>query len=280
MAVMEYFKPASLDEAVELIDQYGDEARVLAGGTDIIVNLRDKTLKCRYLVDIKQIPAMQELQYSDDTGLTIGGAVTINQLMQAQPVIDHYPILVQAGRSLANNLVRNRATFMGNLCNASPAADMAPAALVLGAAVIAVSKAGTRRIPLAEFFSGVKKNVLKKDEIALKIEIPPPGGKGIYLKKSRIKGHDLSQVGVAGYLSNSGQLRLALGAVAPVPLLVRGLGEVRDGDLQQEERVTAIVNRVREQVDPISDQRASREYRLAMVAYLVRQVLEFLGKGD
>lgn len=280
MAVLDYFKPASLGEAVALLEQYGDEARVLAGGTDIIVNLRDKALQCKYLIDIKAIPEMQELRYSEGEGLVVGGAVTINQLLQAPQVRENYPILIQAGSSLANTLVRNRATFLGNLCNASPAADMAPAALVLGAAVVAVAKTGSRRIPLAEFFSGVKQNVLQRGEIAAKIAIPAPAGRGIYLKKSRIKGHDLAQVGVAGFLGVDGQLRLALGAVAPVPVLVQDLGPVRDGDLRQEERITAIVDQVLARVKPISDQRASREYRLAMVAYLVRQALAFLGKED
>lgn len=280
MAVLDYFKPASLGEAVALLEQYGDEARVLAGGTDIIVNLRDKALQCKYLIDIKAIPEMQELRYSEGEGLVVGGAVTINQLLQAPQVRENYPILIEAGSSLANTLVRNRATFLGNLCNASPAADMAPAALVLGAAVVAVAKTGSRRIPLAEFFSGVKQNVLQRGEIAAKIAIPAPAGRGIYLKKSRIKGHDLAQVGVAGFLGVDGQLRLALGAVAPVPVLVQDLGPVRDGDLRQEERITAIVDQVLARVKPISDQRASREYRLAMVAYLVRQALAFLGKED
>ncbi|MDN5362775.1 MAG: xanthine dehydrogenase FAD-binding subunit [Moorella sp. (in: firmicutes)] len=280
MAVLDYFKPASLGEAVALLEQYGDEARVLAGGTDIIVNLRDKALQCKYLIDIKAIPEMQELRYSEGEGLVVGGAVTINQLLQAPQVRENYPILIQAGSSLANTLVRNRATFLGNLCNASPAADMAPTALVLGAAVVAVAKTGSRRIPLAEFFSGVKQNVLQRGEIAAKIAIPAPAGRGIYLKKSRIKGHDLAQVGVAGFLGVDGQLRLALGAVAPVPVLVQDLGPVRDGDLRQEERITAIVDQVLARVKPISDQRASREYRLAMVAYLVRQALAFLGKED
>ncbi|MGI9860551.1 FAD binding domain-containing protein [Moorella naiadis] len=280
MAVLDYFKPASLSEAVALLEQYGDEARVLAGGTDIIVNLRDKALQCKYLIDIKAIPEMQELRYSEGEGLVVGGAVTINQLLQAPQVRENYPILIQAGSSLANTLVRNRATFLGNLCNASPAADMAPAALVLGAAVVAVAKTGSRRIPLAEFFSGVKQNVLQRGEIAAKIAIPVSAGRGIYLKKSRIKGHDLAQVGVAGFLGVDGQLRLALGAVAPVPVLVQDLGPVRDGDLRQEERITAIVDQVLARVKPISDQRASREYRLAMVAYLVRQALAFLGKEE
>lgn len=277
MAAIEYFRPTSLAEAVELKDKYGEEAKVFAGGTDIIVNLRDRILKCKYLIDIKHIPEMQELEYSPERGLTVGGAITVNELLAA-PAIAHYPLLAQAGKALANTLVRNRATFIGNLCNASPAADMAPAALVLGARVVAFSRAGRREIPIEEFFVGVKKNALRPNELVVRLQIPVRRGKGVYLKKSRIKGHDLSQVGVAGFLSDEGQLRLALGAVAATPVLVQGLNKVRRDDLQQEENIKAIIDKVLAQVNPISDQRASREYRLAMVQYLVRQVLGILGK--
>ncbi|MGB9858759.1 MAG: FAD binding domain-containing protein [Moorellaceae bacterium] len=278
MSAIEYFRPTTLAEAVALKDKYGEEAKVFAGGTDIIVNLRDRVLQCKYLIDIKHIPEMQELQYTPEKGLSLGGAITINQLLKA-PVMAHYPLLAQAGKTLANTLIRNRATFIGNLCNASPAADMAPAALVLGARVVAFSREGSREIPLEKFFVGVKKNALRPNELVVRLEIPVSRGKGVYLKKSRIKGHDLSQVGVAGFLSEEGELRLALGAVATTPVLVQGLKRFRREELQQEENITAIVDKVREQIDPISDQRASREYRLAMVQYLVRQVLGILGEG-
>jgi carbon-monoxide dehydrogenase medium subunit len=155
---------------------------------------------------------------------------------------------------------------------------MAPATLVLGARIIAVSRAGIRQIPLEEFFVGVKRNALRPDELVVKLEIPAIRGKGVYLKRARIKGHDLAQVGVAGFLTDDGHLRLALGAMAPTPLLVQGFDPFRCDELQQEEKIATIVNKVIAQVNPISDQRASREYRLAMADYLVRQVLGILGK--
>ncbi|SMB99757.1 carbon-monoxide dehydrogenase medium subunit [Thermanaeromonas toyohensis ToBE] len=279
MAGIEYFGPTSLGEAVELKSKYASEARIFAGGTDIIVNLRDRVLQVKYLIDIKKIPEMQELSYTPERGLIIGGAVTINQLLEAKSIVEHYPILVQAGKSLANTLIRNRATLVGNLCNASPAADMAPASLVLGARVVVVSQAGWREIPVEQFFTGVKRNALKPDELVVRVEIPPVKGKGVYLKKSRIKGHDLAQVGVAGFLSQEGVLRLALGAMAPTPILARGLDIYRREDLKQEEKAKAIIEQVMAQVDPISDQRASREYRLAMARYLLRQVLGILSEG-
>lgn len=279
MTSLEYFKPNSLEEAISFLAEHGAESSILAGGTDVIVNLRNKTLRCKYLVDIKAVPEMQELEYVPGKGLSIGGAVTVNQLIEAGPVKEHYPVLAQAGKTLGSILVRNRATMLGNLCNASPGADMAPAALVLGGSIVAVSQKGMRKIPVEDFFVGVKKTVLNKDELAVRIEFPDDTGRGVYLKKARVKGHDLSQVGVAGYLSSKGGLRLALGAVAPRPLLFKDFGSIVIEDLRREEVVTSIVDKVLKNISPISDQRASREYRVAMAEYLVRRVLEIIGEG-
>lgn len=279
MTDTEYFKPSNLSEATAFLAEHGSAATVLAGGTDVIVNLRERVLSCKYLVDIKGIPEMQELSYSPDSGLTVGGAVTVNQLIAAKDVMLHYPLLVQAGKTLANTLVRNRATLVGNLCNASPAADLAPAALVLGASLEVLSCLGSRQIPLSAFFLGVKCNALNPGEIVVKAMIPPAEGQGVYLKKSRIKGHDLAQIGVAGFLSSSGELRLALGAVAPRPVIVSGLEAFAHQDLLDETIAAAIIDTVLEQVSPISDQRASQAYRLAMLQYAVKQVLAALGKG-
>ncbi|MGE5485992.1 MAG: FAD binding domain-containing protein [Ignavibacteriales bacterium] len=279
MAEVDYLRPAGLDEALEVMARSGPAARVMAGGTDLIVNLRERSVACKQVLDIKGIPEMHDLLYDPGKGLTVGGAVTISELVTAGPVVRNYPILVEAGKTLANALVRNRATLVGNLCNASPAGDMAPAALVLGAKVIAASRAGQRSIPLEEFFVGVKMNALRPDEIALRVEIPPAAGKGAYMRRSRIRGHDLSQVGVAGFLTDEGRLSLALGAVAPVPVLIRDFDRVQREALWRDAEVLAIVEKVKGRVNPISDQRASREYRLAMVEYLTKQVLERLGRG-
>lgn len=279
MRELEYFRPATLEEGTALLHRYGNRARVLAGGTDLLVGLRDGTISCACVVDIKAIPEMRQLSYHPASGLFIGGAVTVNHLIRDPEVGRHYPVLVQAGRSLANALVRNRATVVGNLCNASPAADMAPALLVLGASLRVADNGGTRTVPLGGFFTGPKKHVLRPEELVVGVEVPPVEGRAVYLKKARVKGFDLAQVGVAGLFSPGTGLRLGLGAVAPTPVLVSVPGIAGRDQLGAEDVQAAVLEKVFSSIDPISDQRASREYRLAMVEYLVKRVLAHLGEA-
>jgi CO/xanthine dehydrogenase FAD-binding subunit len=163
---------------------------------------------------------MRDIEFSEHGGLLIGGAVSLNEIIDSKVVKENYPILVTSAKTLANHQLRNRATMMGNICNASPAGDMLAPALVLKGVIEAVSVAGTRQIPLKDFFLGVKKNVLKENELAVRILFPPIKGKGEYLRRSRIKGHDLAQIGVAAFIRDGGGISLALGSVAPVPVLI------------------------------------------------------------
>jgi len=273
-----YFRPETLDEAVELLDNYGAEAKILAGGTDLIVNLRDNMTSCKYLIDIKGISEMKKIKYWEDSGLAIGGAVCINDIIQSKVIEESYPILISAGKALGNYLLRNRATMMGNICNASPAGDMLAPALVLDGVIEAFSVEGFRYIPLKDFFLGVKKNELMVNELAVRILIPPVKGKGEYIRKSRIKGHDLAQIAVAGFIKDSGGLKLSLAAAAPVPVLIDEFNKITKEDLKDERLKGEIIDKVMSSINPIGDQRASREYRLAMAQYLTSEVLEALAK--
>jgi CO/xanthine dehydrogenase FAD-binding subunit len=273
-----YLRPETLDEAVNLLALHGKKLKVLAGGTDIIIGLRENVIDCEYLMDIKRIPEMMEIRYSEEEGLSIGGAVSLNEVKDCSEVSEYYDILKTALNTLANSLLRNRATMVGNICNSSPGGDMLPAALVLGGVVEAVSSEGKRLIPLKQFFLGVKKNVLRENELALRVILPPTKGKGIYLKKQRIKGHDLSQVGVAAYLKEDGALSIALGAVAPVPILINDLGTYSKEQLRDDKTVKTVVTKVLKAINPISDQRASKEYRIAMAKHFTVQALRELAK--
>lgn len=278
MQELQYYRPRSLDEALDLLSTYGREAKVLAGGTDLIIALKDNLISCRHLVDIKAIEEMRGISFDEETGLSIGGAVSLNEIIDNEIIKNHcqYTVLITAAKTLANSLLRNRATMMGNICNASPAGDMLPPALVLQGSVELVSCTGRRMVPLKEFFTGVKRTVIKPEEMAVRIVFPNIRGKGAYLRKSRIKGHDLSQIGVAGFSGEDGKLFIAAGAAAPVPVLVEFEQIFKKENLIYEKE--NIVSKVMENINPIGDQRASKEYRLAMAKYLTGQVVEELAK--
>ena len=182
----QFLQPSTLGEAAEILDSYED-VRILAGGTDLIILLKDRVLTCKYVMDIKKIPEMGVFGKSGQ-GLEIGGAVILNRILASDLSSGPYSVLREGASALANSLLRNRATMIGNICNASPGGDMLPAALVLDGALEAVSAAGSRLIPLSAFFTGVKKHVLSRNEMVTKVTFPVKQGKGVYLKKKADQG--------------------------------------------------------------------------------------------
>ena len=265
----QFLQPSTLKEATEILNSYED-VRVLAGGTDLLILLKDRVLSCRYVMDIKKIPELNVFGKSDK-GLEIGGAININKILAADFTGGAFSVLRDGALTLANSLLRNRATLIGNICNASPGGDMLPAALVLDGKLEAVSAGGKREIPLCEFFTGVKKHVLQKNELVTKITFPVKQGKGVYLKKKRIKGHDLAQVGLAAFWQQDGSLSLALNAVAPTPVLITGLGPFDKAALAKAR--SNIESEVFKKISPISDTRSSKDYRIAMVKYFIGEIV-------
>ncbi|NPV44704.1 MAG: xanthine dehydrogenase family protein subunit M [Firmicutes bacterium] len=263
---IDYYRPENLEEAAEMVKH--DGAKILAGGTDLIVSMRNGLVRPERVVDIKGVKELEGIDFGNGE-LVIGATVTINDLVESETVRERFPILVEAGRVLASYQVRNRATVAGNLCNASPAADMAPALLVLNSMVDVYSLRGQREIPLRDLFTGVKKTCLAPDEILVRIRVPFTSGKGRYLKKSRTRGHDLSTVGVAAFKEDK-NLKVAVGACAPIPKLVEldVTGKNSSGIL------TEAKNRVMGVINPIDDVRGSKEYRRAMVEVYLEKILE------
>lgn len=277
MQDFQYIRPKTLEQALELIDKYGKQAIILAGGTDVIVGLRGNALHCKYLIDVKEVNELCGISYSDENGLTIGAAVTLNEIIDSDKIKSGYQILTDAAKTLANGLIRNRATLAGNICNSSPGGDMLPASLVLEGKVLVSSINGDREILLKDFFIGVKRNALKDNEIVIKVIYPPIQGQGRFIKKSRIRGHDLSQISVAGYLKKDGSLKLSLGAVAPTPILVEDFDNYKNKIITKyEEKIT---DHVMSKIKPITDVRATKQYRLAMAKYLTCEILKQLGEG-
>lgn len=276
MQEFKYLKPENITEALELLDSYDKDIKILAGGTDLIVALREKFVVCKLIMDIKGIKELQDISYSTEEGLSIGAAVCLNDVISSETVKANYPILIEAAKTLANSLLRNRATLVGNICNASPGGDMLSPSLVLDAKVEILSKDMKKIIPLKDFFIGVKKTVLNSNEMVTKIIFPNIKGQGKYLRKSRIKGHDLAQVGVAAFLKEDGVLMVSIGAAGPTPIVVEGFENYNKTDLINNKE--EIVKKVISSIKPISDQRASRDFRLAMVEYLTKNILDELGR--
>jgi carbon-monoxide dehydrogenase medium subunit len=265
--IFKYKAPTSRAELFGLLADHGEGAKVLAGGTDLLVDMRSGLCHPEMVINLKKVEDFPGLSCSENEGLIIGPAVTVNELLQNDAVLENYPLLAECALTLASHQLRNRATVVGNITHASPGADMAPGLLCLGARVVIGSRKGPREVDLKDFFTGVKKTVLGPDEIVESIVVPPgsAGSRGSYRKLKRIEGHDLSLVAVA-LTRNQGALRLSIGSAAPTPLLLEGFS---DDDSTED-----VVAAAREAICPISDLRASKEYRQFMVEVYVRRLLE------
>jgi len=270
----EYLKPDSIIETISILSQYGERAQILNGGTDLIVGIRDKINQPEYVVDIKAIPQLNKITYSEQDSLHIGATVTLNEISDSRVVKRNYPILAEACKTVGSYQVRNRATLVGNICNASPAADTTPPLLVLEAKVNIIGPTGEKIVPINEFFTGVKKNILKEGEIVTSITIPPIKGKwtGVYLKQGRRKDVDLATVGVAVVCIRD-EIRIALGAVAPTPIRVFKTEELLKGKTIDESLLEKAGKSALTEVSPISDIRSSQEYREEIIKILVRRAI-------
>ena len=261
-----YRAPSSRAELLDLIAAH-EAVRILAGGTDLLVDIRNGFAHPELVVNIKHVAGLKDITWNPDDGLTIGAAATINDVLRSAVIRDHYPLLAACAKDLASYQIRNRATVVGNVVNASPCSDMAPGLLCLQARAVISSHRGERVVPFREFFTGVKKTVLSSDEVLERIVVPAEtaGARGGYRKLKRIKGHDLGIVGVA-LLKADGDLRLGVSSAAPTPVLVDGLTTATPAD--------DVVAAVHGAISPISDVRCSAEYRSFMAETYVRRLLE------
>lgn len=274
MKKFEYLKPDSIKETISILSQYGGKAQILNGGTDLIVGMRDKIIQPEYVVDIKAILGIDKITYSEQEGLNIGATVTLNKISDSKIVQNHYPILSEACKTVGSYQVRNRATLVGNICNASPAADTTPPLLVLDAKVNIVGPDGEKTVLLNQFFVGTKKNILKRGEIVTSVTVPHVEDEwtGVYLKQGRRKEVDLATVGVAVVCIRD-EIRIALGAVSPTPIRAFKTEELLKGKIIDEALLEKTAKFVLTEVSPISDVRSSQEYREEIIKVLVRRAI-------
>ena len=272
----DYVRACDPDEVLHLLKEHGETAQLLMGGTDLFVRMRDGFVRPQVVVDVKHLPGIRDVLYDEQAGLTVGAAVTMNEVARHPDVLAHYPLLAEAANSVASYQLRNRATIGGNLCNGSPAADIAPAALVLEARFVLYGQCGEREVPAGEFFRGPGQTALRAGEFmtAVRFPAPPAGSAGRYLKLGRNKAGDLSIVGVAilGFPDETApsgyRFRFGLASVAPTPLRPLEAEKVLATNPPGEATFAAAAEKAMEAAAPISDVRASATYRRAMVRNL------------
>ncbi len=274
MMRFEYYEPETLEEAVVLLGRHNGQASVLAGGTDLLIEIKEQIKLPEYVINIKKIPGLDYLTYEDGVGLKIGALVTARAVEKLPVVVEKYAALAQAVTELGSIQVRNRATVIGNLCRASPSADTPPPLIADGARVTIFGPAGERELALEEFFTGPGQTVLAKDEILKEVAVPSPSARSgkVYIKHGRRKAMELATVGVAVTLALEGevcaQIKIVLGAVAPTPIRVRTAEDTLRGSVINEEVIEAAARAAMEESRPISDVRSSAEYRHEMVRVL------------
>ena len=280
MRRFEYFEPASLDEAVALLGRYDGAANLLAGGTDLLVEIKEQLRRPDQLIDIKKIPGMGQLAYHPVHGLSIGALVTARTIETSPVVLEKYPGLVQAVRELGSVQIRNRATLAGNVCRASPSADTLPPLMADRASVTLYGPRGSRTVALETFFTGPGKTVMQPDELMTSITIPPPPprtGK-VYIKHGRRKAMELATVGVAVSVTlqenRFREVDIVLGAVAPTPLRALKAEAILRSQKVSEDLIEKAAIAAMNESRPISNVRASADYRREMVAVLTRRALQ------
>jgi CO/xanthine dehydrogenase FAD-binding subunit len=270
-----YHRPDNLSDILALLAEHGSDAYLLAGGTDLIVRLRQGRT-ARIVIDVKRAAGLTSRIAEAGGCLRVGALTVMTQLMRDPLVNRHFPALVEAASVVGSVQIRNRATLAGNICNASPAADTAPPLLVYGAVANLRSEARSRAVPVADFFTGPGRTVLERGEIVESIDLPLPPRRGaaVFGRITRRRGVDLATINLCCHVDESGSAQFAYGAVGPRPFLVYdrtgALARHSSSDAERDAAIEALVAHA----SPISDVRGSREYRLAMLKVMTRRTLE------
>jgi len=269
-----YARPASLAETVALLDRLGPEARLLAGGTDLIIRLRDGTVRPSVVVDVKRVAELRPGIREAGDRLVIGATTVMTDIMADPRIRRDFTALAEAAAVVGSVQIRNRATLAGNLCNASPAADTAPPLLVYDATVVAVGPDGERRIPLEGFLVRSGLTTLARGELVTAIELPLPARRraAVHLRRTRRRGHDLASVTLACSIDEAGVTRIAYGSVGPRPLLAVDDSGVLADPGAPASATDPILDRLLAGASPSPrSMRAGPDYRLAMLRVLARR---------
>ncbi len=281
MRAIQYAAPTSLGDAVALLSQTGVRVRVLAGGTDLIVQMREHLREVDLVVDAKRIPELTLLSVDAERGLTLGAAVPCYRIYGDPEVCRLYPGLVDAASLIGGTAIQGRASVGGNLCNSGPAGDSIPALIALGATARIMGRDGERSVPVEDFCTAPGRNVLQADEILVSLHVPAPAPRSgaRYLRFIPRNEMDIAEVGVgaAVVLSEDGNTvvsaRVGLGAVGPTPIFASGVGDVLAGQAISDATLAAAAAAAQGAARPISDMRGTAEHRRHLVGVLTRRAL-------
>jgi carbon-monoxide dehydrogenase medium subunit len=270
----EYMKPGTLREAVKTLARYGTRARVLAGGTDLVTLIAENMATPDAVVDIKGVPGLNKIEFKNGV-LSIGALVTFSDLRDSPVIAKKFPVIREMTGWLASVGIRNRATMVGNLCSAVPCCDSGPILLVYDAAVLVTGAAGKRKVPLRDWFLGPRKTVLKRGEIATGVAVPLPKKKhaACFVKLRRYEGEDLAQASVTVLALAGNSYRISFGSVAPRPIRGERIEALLEGRALSDDLIQETVRLVPEEIAPITDIRASKEYRMHMVGVMLERGL-------
>jgi CO/xanthine dehydrogenase FAD-binding subunit len=271
MRAFAYERPESLAEAVGILAEHGPDARLLAGGTDLIIRLRDGTIRPRVVVDVKRIAELDDGIREADVGLTIGARATMTAIGADERIRRDFTALAEAAAVVGAVQIRNRATLAGNICNASPAADTVPALLIFDAVVVAAGPSGTRRIALDDLLVRSGVTTLARDELVTAIELPRPDvvGGSAHLRRTRRRGHDLAAVTIACIVRADGRTRIAYGSLGPRPVLVGDdSGLLADAAAADAVKAALLAQLFTDANPSPRSMRASPDYRVAMLHVL------------
>lgn len=281
MRTFEYTAPTSLDEALSALGSNGD-ARPLAGGTDLVIQMKEAATRFPYpssIVNLLRVPELKGIDFSESDGLRVGAAATMTEIAESQAIRDRCTALAEGAGIVGSIQTMNMATVGGNLCNAAPSADTAPPLLAFDASVVIAGPNGRRGVPLSEFFRGPGQTVLEPNELLVEVRVPiqKTGTGSAYTRHTPRKQMDIAVVGVAAAVTLDGDkiasARISLGAVAPTPMRARNAEESLAGLPANDESFTKAGEIAARECSPIADVRGSVEFRRHLVGVLTERML-------
>ncbi len=277
----EYYSPQSLNAASSFLKEHEGEAKIVAGGTDLLIYMKYRRVAPRYLVSLRDLPELGRITFSDDEGLRIGAMATHQDIVDMPVISERFKSVAYACSKVGTPQIRNMGTVGGNVCNAAPSADSAPPLMTYSASVTIAGPQGERTLPLEKMFIGPGENCLKAGEVLSEIRVPiaPPHTGAVYARLPARTAKDIAAVGVAALITLDpttgafNDVKIVLAAVAPTPLRARQAEAVLKGEKPEDKLIDEAALLSAKEARPISDVRSSAGYRTEMVRVLTHQAL-------